>query len=75
MFEAQIEYETAQASSAALGGLLTKAFDVAKNVFTSEGSGGGATYMGGYVDGGAEVDAGLSDPYQFYDPGLGDEDV
>ena len=41
MFEAQIEYETAQASSAALGGLLTKAFDVAKSVFTSGSSGGG----------------------------------
>jgi len=43
MFEAQIEYETAQASSAALGGLLTKAFDVAKNVFTS----GGGNYASG----------------------------
>ena len=34
MFEAQVEYEAAQASSEALGGLLTAAFDVGKAILT-----------------------------------------
>tara|TARA_R110002167_G_scaffold95269_6_gene253858 strand:+ start:1028 stop:2605 length:1578 start_codon:yes stop_codon:yes gene_type:complete len=62
MFEAQIEYETAQASSAALGGLLTKAFDVAKGVFTREGSGGGSggatTYYSNYTPSGEYIGRG-----------------
>ena len=60
MFEAQIEYEAAQASSEALSGIITKAFEVGKSVLSNSGRsgvGGGATYMRGYVDGGYEVDA------------------
>jgi len=34
MFEAQIEYEAAQASSQALTGLITKAFDVGKSILS-----------------------------------------
>ena len=46
MFEAQIEYEAAQASSEALSGLITKAFDIGKAVLSNTGSsssGGGST--------------------------------
>ena len=78
MFEAQIEYEAAQASSEALSGIITKAFEVGKSVLGSSGRsgvGGGATYMGGYVDGGYEVDAGYdpSNPYQLPDTFYGDD--
>jgi len=45
MFEAQIEYEAAQASSEALSGLITKAFDIGKAVLSRTGSGGsGSSY-------------------------------
>jgi len=40
MFEAQIEYEAAQASSEALSGIITKAFEVGKSVLGSSGNAG-----------------------------------
>ena len=62
MFEAQIEYEAAQASSEALSGLITKAFDIGKAVLSKTGSGGSGnptTYDSGwynYGDVGIDVD-------------------
>ena len=76
MFEAQIEYEAAQASAEALSGIITKAFEVRKSVLSNSGrSSGETTYMGGYVDGGYEVDAGddPSNPYQLPDTFYGDD--
>ena len=52
MFEAQIEYEAAQASSEALSGLITKAFDIGKAVLSKTGSGSGSssTYSTDYFN-------------------------
>ena len=66
MFEAQIEYEAAQASSQALTGLITKAFDVGKSILSRTTSDDyDMDWIGGYISGGSEVDIG--DPMATYD--------
>ena len=68
MFEAQIEYEAAQASSEALSGLITKAFDIGKAVLSNTGSSSsssGSTNYSTYFDYGS-IGADDFDPNLIY---------